>query len=381
MLENLKTNYSKEIRPYEGEKTLEVKCALSISTFSTVDASSMDYAVTFYLRQVWRDPRLQSNAEGALIFQSEAVEQIWTPLIIFPGEKDGKLHDLADENQYLQIWPNGTVVLTMRLTLTLICHMKTDNFPMDKQECPLSLQSLSYPATELELIWDRVIMRKDIHVPSFTLGVPVTESCESEEFNLVEMSCLNVVFPLKRYITQFLLQIYLTSTLVVFLSWISFWINSRSEPARITLGMTSVLTLSTEITGVQAAMAVSSNASAIDVWLAMCLIFVFAVLIEFAVLNHGNTKLARMSRVNCPQQPKENNKPVSGVVVEMEIEESQEKDKQQTYVGYRAGRTQRFKRFFRVEEPDDLDRISRVMFPTLFVIFTAIYWASYLMES
>ena len=46
-----------------------------------------------------------------------------------------------------------------------------------------------------------------------------------------------------RNLGHYLIQIYLPATLIVILSWVSFWLDRTSAPARVSLGITSVLTM------------------------------------------------------------------------------------------------------------------------------------------
>lgn len=47
---------------------------------------------------------------------------------------------------------------------------------------------------------------------------------------------LYIHFTLRRHIFFFLLQTYFPATLMVMLSWVSFWIDRRAVPARVPLG-------------------------------------------------------------------------------------------------------------------------------------------------
>lgn len=49
---------------------------------------------------------------------------------------------------------------------------------------------------------------------------------------------LYINFTLRRHIFFFLLQTYFPATLMVMLSWVSFWIDRRAVPARVPLGRT-----------------------------------------------------------------------------------------------------------------------------------------------
>ncbi|KAG8509287.1 Glycine receptor subunit alpha-1 [Galemys pyrenaicus] len=55
---------------------------------------------------------------------------------------------------------------------------------------------------------------------------------------------------------------YIPSLLIVILSWISFWINMDAAPARVGLGITTVLTMTTQSSGSRASLPKVSRAGA-----------------------------------------------------------------------------------------------------------------------
>jgi Neurotransmitter-gated ion-channel transmembrane region len=105
--------------------------------------------------------------------------------------------------------------------------------------------------------------------------------------------CLEIRFILRRDIGYFLIQVYVPSILIVILSWVSFWINVEGSPARVSLGLLTVLTTTTMSAGARASLPRVSYIKAIDVWMIVCLIFVFASLIEYAVVNVLSRKIPR----------------------------------------------------------------------------------------
>ena len=58
--------------------------------------------------------------------------------------------------------------------------------------------------------------------------------------------CLEILFILRRDIGYFLIQVYVPSILIVILSWVSFWINVDASPARVSLGLLTVLTTASD---------------------------------------------------------------------------------------------------------------------------------------
>lgn len=82
------------------------------------------------------------------------------------------------------------------------------------------------------------------------------------------------------------MQLYIPSIMLVVISWISFWIDKDAVAARVLLGVIPVLTLSTLAAGINAKLPQLSYTKAIDVWVGMCMMFIFASLIVSALVNY-----------------------------------------------------------------------------------------------
>lgn len=105
-----------------------------------------------------------------------------------------------------------------------------------------------------------------------------------------------------------MIQTFAPSTLVVMLSWFSFWLGLDAIPGRVTLLVTCMLTLVTMFTGLRAdippvayvkvialactrlpantdELSLIETEQALDLWMAGCMVFVFAALGEFVVVK------------------------------------------------------------------------------------------------
>jgi anionic glutamate receptor len=103
-----------------------------------------------------------------------------------------------------------------------------------------------------------------------------------------EYSCLKVDLQFKREFSYYLIQIYIPCCMLVIVSWVSFWLDPNAIPARVSLGVTTLLTMATQISGINSSLPPVSYTKAIDVWTGVCLTFVFGALLEFALVNYAS---------------------------------------------------------------------------------------------
>ncbi|MED6243643.1 Gamma-aminobutyric acid receptor subunit rho-1 [Ataeniobius toweri] len=181
-----------------------------------------------------------------------------------------------------------------------MCSMDLSRFPLDTQTCSLEIESYAYTDDDLLLYWkkgnrslntDEKISLSQFLIQEFHTTTKLAFYSSTGWYNR-----LYINFTLRRHIFFFLLQTYFPATLMVMLSWVSFWIDRRAVPARVPLGITTVLTMSTIITGVNASMPRVSYIKAVDVYLWISFVFVFLSVIEYAAVNYLSTLQERKER-------------------------------------------------------------------------------------
>lgn len=88
-----------------------------------------------------------------------------------------------------------------------------------------------------------------------------------------------------RRVTSFVFTVYVPAAMIVLLSTVSFWIRPSSVPARIALGITTVLSEATVMSGALNAYPTVSYLKALDLYTMVCFCFTFCVLIEYAIVH------------------------------------------------------------------------------------------------
>lgn len=154
------------------------------------------------------------------------------------------------------------------------------------------------------------------------------DSSGTQVYSTGNFTCLEVVFTLKRRLGYYLFHTYIPTCLIVIMSvsagfrlfmcmeflisigflfsclkWVSFWIKPEAAPARVTLGVTSLLTLSTQHAKSQASLPPVSYLKAVDAFMSVCTIFVFMALMEYCLVNImlGDTNIPKPQKAKPPQ--------------------------------------------------------------------------------
>ena len=292
VIQELTRDYDIRLRPNFGGNALEIGFDIIIASFDAVSEVNMDYTLTLYLNQYWQDERLAFGTEffnSTLTLGADFAEKIWVPDTFFANDKHSVLHDVTEKNKVVKLKGDGSISYGMRFTTTLACMLNLEDYPMDVQNCTVEIESYGYTMSEVSMHWidgDHAIRGIDrVDLPQFTLmdykTVSTVERLQTGDYQRLSLS-----FRLRRNLGYFIFQTYLPSILIVMLSWISFWINHEATSARVALGITTVLTMTTISTAVRSSLPRISYVKAIDIYLLMCFLFVFSALIEFASVNY-----------------------------------------------------------------------------------------------
>ena len=105
--------------------------------------------------------------------------------------------------------------------------------------------SVSHTTHDLVFIWnvtDPLVVNPEIELPQLDIANNYTTDC-TIEYSTGNFTCIQIVFNLRRRLGYHLFHTYIPSALIVVMSWIAFWIKPEAIPARVTLGVTSLLTL------------------------------------------------------------------------------------------------------------------------------------------
>ncbi|NWQ91126.1 GBRG4 protein, partial [Burhinus bistriatus] len=402
ILNSLLKNYDNKLRPDIGIKPTFIDVDIYVNSIGPVSVIQMEYTIDIFFAQTWYDRRLRFNSTlKALTLNTNMVSRIWIPDTFFRNSKRADSHWITTPNQLLRIWNDGKVLYTLRLTIEAECLLQLQNFPMDTHSCPLVFSSYGYPREEIVYRWRRYSIEVSdqrtwrLYQFDFT---GLRNTSEVLRTGAGEYMVMTVSFDLSRRMGYFAIQTYIPCILTVVLSWVSFWIKRDSTPARTSLGITTVLTMTTLSTISRKHLPRVSYITAMDLFVSVCFIFVFAALMEYATLNYlvgnkkpleHNNRKARLPPASAQVMPSFTTININNIMHwPPEIEEDEDEDP-----GSPCLEGKECERFFCCIEDcqtgmwregririhiSRLDSYSRVFFPTAFLLFNIVYWIAYL---
>ncbi|XP_068081559.1 glutamate-gated chloride channel isoform X3 [Anabrus simplex] len=333
------SRYDKRLRP-PVSGTLTVNVSVLLLSLASPDESSLKYEVEFLLQQQWFDPRLQYSNHSSFDFLNAIHhhEDVWLPDTYFIMHGDFK-DPLIPVHFALRIYRNGTVNYLMRRHLILSCQGHLHIFPFDDPLCSFAMESISYEQTALKYVWknDEATLRKSPsltslnaylirnqtdrcpiksiwrdRLPSPRLRGPVCPTlprCYPEgqmdlglalgeievplpdaEPSLRNYSCLKVDLIFTRDRAFYFTTVFIPGIILVTSSFITFWLEWNAVPARVMIGVTTMLNFFTTSNSFRGTLPVVSNLTAMNVWDGVCMCFIYASLLEFVCVNYVGRK-------------------------------------------------------------------------------------------
>ncbi|KAG1673382.1 Glycine receptor subunit alpha-3 [Nymphon striatum] len=172
-------------------KPTEVDCEIYIRSFGSINPATMDYQTDLYLRQRWKDPRLEYAVtnESLDLNDPNLVKRIWKPEVFFPNAKFADFQYVTVPNVLVRINPGGEILYMLRLKLTFSCMMRLQRYPLDSQVCHVEIGSFSKTTSELNLTWykkEPVKLYPKLTLPQFRIERVITTHCE-ENFQIGEL--------------------------------------------------------------------------------------------------------------------------------------------------------------------------------------------------
>ncbi|XP_033752987.1 gamma-aminobutyric acid receptor subunit rho-3-like [Pecten maximus] len=276
---------------YFSKNTTEVKMHILMTNVRFDDENKADF--TFYTYQIWTDERLaypsiSNDTEAHHVVRQVYFGNIWLVESYVENELYSHVHDTAMLNRFVWIFPNGTIVYSMRLTVGLACNLISVRFPVGEFSCDLKYRIHSYSRDLVMLKWSPdkpVIFTRSAQEDSVDTKQWKFSGCDADDSAVLESSCLEMSVVLTQDYMRSMVRLYMPSIFVVFVGWLNFWIDRKQVSARIKLGTLCLLAMITEEVGIKFLLPSSIQFDAIEVWFCANLVFVLVTIVEYTFVH------------------------------------------------------------------------------------------------
>lgn len=234
------TGESRTTRPMAEAGPTEVKVQMVMINLEDIQEATQSFTANFAYGVRWQDPRLEHPGPGG---KTVPLSSIWHPGIQLLNQQSVS-KTLPDE---VLISPDGEVQLLQRVWGNLSQPLELDEFPFDKQEVRINLVSTWPETTGVRLV-------QDDQFPSFLAEALLVPDWSVENWRAVPTEFVlarpdnpipgfQMTLDLKRNYRFYMMNLVLPLVMIVSMSWIVFWISPKNANPRISVSVTSMLTL------------------------------------------------------------------------------------------------------------------------------------------
>jgi len=299
----LPNDYNKEKHPftyfYLMNKTLPLNYNFKfvIDEISNINDKAQTLSFAMYFAVSWLEPRLIINS-SALEWTEEKtgpkdqvnespvnLKYLWYPELEIYGLETFGIQRVLKEMSGVRIMKNKTINYELGVRVTISCKMMFDDYPLDAHMCQFQVGSY-YDTTETvicssEFLYNAERQRSLQH---FIQLEPLPEQYSIVNLPSGHYAACGFQVRLQRKQMQYQIQVYLPSFMFVVTSWVSFLIKPEVVPGRMALLVTLFLVLINIFNSVREQAPISSRLNAVDLYLVVCVFFVFSALMEYAAI-------------------------------------------------------------------------------------------------
>jgi len=287
-------NYSLEtLPPTEDQSPLLLQASMNLRNILDVVETKQQISLEVTLRYFWKDGRITPVKEhlkgvdsiGPYInLHPSETKRLWMPDTFIDQAVDLRKPTYFLEPSSLRVYNDSTLRFSTRMNFDVACQMDFHKFPWDVQVCKVKFESFSYSNQQLRMEWlegkASQQVNPSIRLDQFSHKVEFHDTYSTDGYDISYPGII-LKITLKRNIGYFVIQTFIPSALFVTLGYLSLYISPDAIPGRVTLAMTTILTLTAMFSGIRHSVPKVSYITFLDIWMLTCLIFVNFFMFEF----------------------------------------------------------------------------------------------------
>lgn len=217
---------------------VEVQVIAHVMDIIRIAGSDQLYEADIVISATWKDHRLATGGGSV----TRGTNEIWTPRVTVANRRD--LKSLFPEE--VRIDAEGTVRYTQRVIGEFSCRLDLHEFPFDEQSLVLQLIARRASGTDIRLVpgADGATCSGDLTISDWKLGEPqlVDRPYRIPSIDF-ELPGLALTMTAERHTTYYFGTLFASAAIILCMAWMVFWMPPSVIPARISIAVTSMLTL------------------------------------------------------------------------------------------------------------------------------------------
>ena len=263
-------------RPEPNNIPTDVLIKLYIIDINEIDAAKQLFTANIAFEAQWKDQRLVSNNKKT----TYDLEDVWNPNLQFVNRQKvfKTFPDIVKVDQ------EGTVVYEQRFIGTFFQPLNLQKFPFDTQKIEFQIVAAGYSPNEVNFVEGSTGMSSNLSIPNWDIkGLNLIKLQYEFLPDSPKLEGILLTITAKRHPQFYIYRFMVPLLLIIFMSWIVFWIDPTDYTTQLSISITSMLTLIAYQFLALSSLPEVPYLTRMDILMLLSIVLVFASLIEATI--------------------------------------------------------------------------------------------------
>jgi len=228
-------------RPGPEGRPLIMNGTLFLLDVSKIDGANGSFTADVFMLLQWKDERLASETNGV---RRVPLDSVWNPRIQIINQR--RIWKTFPDQ--VDVSPDGTVIFRQRYYGTFSAPLDLHDFPLDHHPFRLQIVIPGFSPEEIEFVPNSEGFGEgrspEMTIPDWSVG---EFEIRTSPWAIIpggrEIAGLEGVFEARRHLGFYVAKALVSVAIIVFMSWVVFWIGAENVGPRLSVAVTSMLTL------------------------------------------------------------------------------------------------------------------------------------------
>ena len=268
------------IRPSDDQDITEVRLQVGLLDLERIQSAEQSFTANLFYAARWRDEGLRHEGPGP---KTLSLDEIWHPRLQLVNQQ----RLVKTFGDVATVTPDGQVTVAQRVWGQFSQPLQLREFPFDVQTLHVEIVGSGHDEGTVTFLPDPdhpSVVSDALSITDWEIG---GWSARPSEFLIAGITrsvpSFRLELTLARIHGYHLVQVILPLLMIIFMSWIVFWINPKNTNPRISVSVTAMLTLIAYRFAVGRSLPPIGYLTRLDWFILGASLLVFAALVEVIV--------------------------------------------------------------------------------------------------